>query len=88
MARRASSITSGTARAASGDDSRAPRVWLPERPEEGQVHPTTISLPEGRRLVAYYQLHFIDPQWGPISFRLWVYRQLGNDLPEYEVVAE
>lgn len=31
---------------------------------------------------------FEDPQWGPITFQLSVWRHVGDSLPEYEVVVE
>lgn len=33
-------------------------------------------------------LTFEDPDWGPITFHLYVFRQAAESLPEYEVVIE
>lgn len=31
---------------------------------------------------------FTDPEWGPVSFTLSIWRSAKADLPEYEVVIE
>lgn len=31
---------------------------------------------------------FNDPQWGPTTFQLSIWRRAGDTLPDYEVVIE
>lgn len=38
--------------------------------------------------VAHYWLVFSDPQWGPISMQLSVWRDDQADLPDYTVIVE
>ena len=38
--------------------------------------------------VAHYWAVFSDPDWGPISFQLSVWRDDRADLPTYEVIVE
>lgn len=88
MAGNTTGITSGPARSGHTWNRSASGVFLPERPSEEEAYPQTLDVPERRTLVAFYTLAFDDPQWGPVTFRLYVYRILESDLPEYEVVAE
>lgn len=38
--------------------------------------------------LAAYWLIFDDPQWGPVSLQLSVWRHPSDDSPSYEVVVE
>ena len=38
--------------------------------------------------IGWTRVVFYDPEWGPVSFDLAVWRHYRADLPEYEVTVE
>lgn len=63
-------------------------LWLPPQAPQAPPQAPATLIPEGMTLVTHATFVFNDPKWGPITFRLYVYRHEDNDLPEYEVVVE
>lgn len=47
-----------------------------------------LSKPGNMICLDVERLLFTDPDWGPVSFTISVWRDARADLPEYEVVIE
>lgn len=85
MVRRAAQITPGRGSLASGDSRRsAPPPLLIRAPQAEEPHASDLPR-EHMTCLAHYWLVFDDPQWGPVSMQLSIWRDDQADLPDYIV---
>lgn len=55
--------------------------------EAPKAHSSALPA-DGMSCVAAYWLIFDDPQWGPVSLELSVWRDDRADLPDYTVIVD